>query len=96
MARERMVTRTVENAEVKVMVVEVSTQKVSTITYNVSATIGKESTLKFIQKHYDTEELKNVALIDYTVHEILYGMTEQQFISLAKVLPPRTAQTESK
>ena len=90
MARERMVTRTVEEAEVKVMTLSVSTQAVGETVYKISATIDKAKALAYIQKTYDTPELKNVVITDYTVHEILYGMPEQEFISRAKVLPPRT------
>ena len=90
MARERMVTRTVEEAEVKVMTLTVSTQAVGEAVYKISAPIDKAKALTYIQKTYDTPELKNVVITDYTVHEILYGMPEQEFISRAKVLPPRT------
>ena len=93
MARERMVTRTVDEAEVKVMTLTVSTQEVGNATYKISATIDRHKVLPYIQKNFDTAEVKNVVVTDYTVHEILYGMTEQEFISRAKILPPRTTTT---
>lgn len=90
MARERMVTRTVEEAQVKVMVVDTETTEVSTLGYNISATIPQAKALQYIQKHYDTATLKNVSIKEYTVKETLYGMSEQEFIKMAKILPPRT------
>lgn len=89
MARERMVTRTVEQATVEMLTVKVSTQEVGTVTYAVSATIPKEKVTKYIQKTYDTDDLKNVSIKSYNVTEVLYGMTEQDFIAHATVLPPR-------
>lgn len=91
MARERMVTRTVEEAEVEVMYVQVSTQEVGKTTLKISATVGQEKALNYIHKNLQTDDMKYVAIISYTVHEILYGMPEQEFIARAKILPPRTS-----
>ena len=90
MARERMVTRTVEEAEVEVMYVQVSTQQVGKTTLKISATVGQDKALAYIQKNLQTDDTKYVAITSYTVHEILYGMPEQEFIEHAKILPPRT------
>ncbi len=93
MARERMVTRTVEEAEVSVMTVNTETEEVFTRVHHVSATIGEENVLKYIQKHFDTDKEKSVMIQKYETTEILYGMSEQTFIALAKVLPPRNSAT---
>lgn len=90
MARERMVTRTVEEAEVEVMYVLISTQEVGKTTMKISATVGQDKALTYIQKNFETDDIKYVAITSYTVHEILYGMPEQEFIARAKILPPRT------
>lgn len=94
MARERMVTRTIENASVEVMSVNVKEQTIENVTLEISATIGEENALKYIQKHFDSAERKHVSIVKYTVSETLYGMTEQEFIKLAKVLPPRGTKSE--
>lgn len=95
MARERMVTRTVEEAEVEVMYVQVSTQEVGRTTLKISAIVGEDKALAYIQKNLQTDDMKYVAITLYTVHEILYGMPEQEFIAHAKILPSRTtADTE--
>ena len=89
MARERMVTRTVEEAELEVMFVNTITKEVGTTTLKISATVGQEKALAYVQKTMQTDEIKYVAITAYNIHEILYGMPEQEFISKAKVLPPR-------
>ena len=95
MARERMVTRTVSEAEVSVMTVHVETKEIYTRVHRISATIPAEVALKYIQKHFDTETDKSVMITDYTVSEILYGMPEQDFIKLARILPPRSVNAET-
>ncbi len=90
MARERMVTRTVVEAEVEVLYVLVSTQEVGKTILRITATVGQDKTLAYIQKNFQTADIKYVAITSYTVHEILYGMPEQEFIAKAKILPPRT------
>lgn len=94
MARERMVTRTVQEAQVEAITVSVSTQKVETRTYKISATIPKEKRLAYLQKNLQTDDIKIVAIVFVTINEKLYGMTEQEFISRAVILPPRTATEE--
>lgn len=89
MARERMVTRTVEEAEVEVMYVQISTQEVGKTTIKISATVGQDKALAYIQKNFQTDDMKYITINSYTVHEILYGMPEQEFISHAKILPAR-------
>ena len=90
MARERMVTRTVEEAEIEIMYVLVSTQKVGKTTLKISANVGQDKALAYIQKNLQTDDKKYVAITSYIVHENLYGMSEQEFIAHAKILPPRT------
>ena len=90
MARERMVTRTVEEAEVEAMYVNVSTQQVGKTTLKISATVGQGKALAYIQKNLQTDDMKYVAITSYNVHEYLYGMPEQEFIAHAKILPSRT------
>lgn len=90
MARERMVTRTVEEAFVTVMTVNVKTTEIGYDTFHISATIPKEKALRYIEKHFGSEDYKFVTITGYEVSETLYGMSEQDFIAFARVLPPRT------
>ena len=94
MSRERMVTRTVEEATISALIVHVAEQKTGNAVYRISATIGEENALKYIQKHFDTDSVKTVAILSYSVSQTLYGMPEADFIKLAKVLPPRNVASE--
>ena len=95
MARERMVTRTVEVTVADVMQIDVKTAEVKILTYELSGKYADtNSILKQLNK--DTpEEIKVVAVQSTDTKEVLYGMPEADFIRMAKVLPPRTS-TESK
>ena len=90
MARERMVTRTVESAKVTVMAVNLETHEVTTPVITISNTIEPKKRLKYIQENYSVTGIAIAAIINTEVVETLYGMTEREFIEKAKVLPPRT------
>lgn len=94
MARERMVTRTVELTVCKVMCLDVTTAEVQINTYELSGTYpDNDSTLKAVKKLHEMETFKCVAVQETEAKEVLYGMTEIDFIKLAKALPPRGTKT---
>ena len=80
MARKRMVTRTVEQ----------TTAQVQVRTYDIGGKYTDEDLLKKLQKLFQTDTLKLVHIESQTCKEVLLGMEEEDFIRLAKVLPPRT------
>lgn len=91
MARERMVTRTVELTIAEVMTLDTTTAKVEVIAYEVGGgLIDEKAILKAVKKLHETETFKCVAVQSVTTKEILYGMPEIEFIKYATVLPPRT------
>ena len=93
MARERMVTRTVEVTVVEVMCLDVTTAEVTVVSYDISGKFStKEDVLKSLKKVYETDTYKVVAVQSTETKEILYGMSEIDFIRMAKVLPPRGTQ----
>lgn len=94
MARVRMVTRTVEQANVKVLCVNTKTREVCDKTFAISATVPQDKVCKYLAKTAPDTEWNYVAVTDYSVTEILYGMPEDKFIALAEILPPR-AKTEA-
>lgn len=95
MARVRMVTRTVNVAEVEIMMLNINTQKVSTLLAEVGGGITEEKALmKAVKKMYEDASNKCVAITSVKQKEILYGMPEADFIRLAKVLPPRSKSDE--
>ena len=89
--RERMVTRTVASVDYVCMTVNTETRQVEDLTVNIpnGATMTDKVRLKAICEALPASNTF-VQVISETVKETLYGMTEEQFISLAKILPPRT------
>lgn len=91
MARERMVTRTVATTEYICMTVNTTTRQVEDITVSIPSgmTMTEKARKKAISDALpDTNTL--VQVTSESVKEILYGMTEDDFIKYAKILPPRT------
>lgn len=91
MARKRMVTRTVMQTTAEVMSLDVTTAEVQVRTYDIGGQYNDEELLKKLQKLFQTDTLKLVHIESQTSKEVLLGMEEEDFIRLAKVLPPRTS-----
>ena len=95
MARERMVTRTVSTTTIDVLVINIETAGVDTKSFVLGQNMVKDekTTLNNAQKMLDDETgttlWKCVAIKNIKEEETLYGMTEQDFLKYAKVLPPR-------
>ena len=94
MARKRMVTRTVMQTTAEVMTLDVTTAEVQVRPYDIGGQYNDEELLKKLQKLFQTYTLKLVHIESQTCNEVLLGMDEEDFIRLAKVLPPRTANKE--
>ena len=95
MARQRMVTRTIETREIDVMFVNVETAEVKILTLTVGQDYSKSTdTLKMLRKNYETETTKIVSVVNEKVTTKLYGMLEQDFIKYAEVLPNRVSVDE--
>lgn len=89
MARKRMVTRTIEQTTAKVMTLNVVTAEVTITPYTISGELTGDALLKALQDTHQTDTLKLVHVLESTVESVLYGMEEEEFIKLAKVLPKR-------
>lgn len=89
MARERMITRTVTQTTAEVMQVDVSTGEVSIRPYTIGGMYSDNELLTKLQKLFNTDTIKLVNIESIKVEELLLGMTEEDFIRLATVLPPR-------
>lgn len=89
MARKRMVTRTIEQTTAKVMTLNVVTAEVTITPYTISGELIGDALLKALQDTYQTDTMKLVHVLESTVESVLYGMEEEEFIKLAKVLPKR-------
>ena len=86
-----MVTRTITTTVYTCMVVDVTSKKVENIEVSISSadTMNAKTLDKEIRKALPDGKLF-VQAIDSKQVETLYGMSEQDFIRLAKILPPRT------
>lgn len=91
MARQRMVTRTVEVNKYSVMTLNTDSAEVRVIDYTVGAIDKNTDALKILKKAYETDSLKLCAITAHTCETLLYGMPEEDFIAHAKILPPRAA-----
>lgn len=88
--RERMITRTIKETNVKVMCVDVITADVTVMEYTLVGEFHKkEDIMKTLKKEKETDEFKLVNIQTVETVEKLYGMAEADFIKLAKELPPR-------
>lgn len=90
MARERMVTRTVLSTKVTVLCLNTETAEPFNETVILSGTFkDNKAILKAAKKLLETEVVSVAKVVDVIIEEALYGMTEQEFIQSAKILPPR-------
>lgn len=95
MARVRMITRTVVSTMFSVMVVNQSNMQVESIEVSVPSadTMTDVKQIDAVKSNLPDGYLY-VQITGKREEETLYGMTEEEFIRLAKVLPPRGSKTE--
>lgn len=90
MAREAKVTRTIQTTTVNVLCLNIEKSEPFEQTLTLSGVFKDDKTiLKHVEKLINNETVKAVHITSATVNETLYGMSEQRFIELAEVLPPR-------
>lgn len=96
MARIPMVTRTIQTTKANVLCLNIvegepfNKEVVLPRTYK-----DEKSMMKVVENIINTDEVKAVHIVQSTVEETLYGMTEQEFINNAKILPPRNGAVEA-
>lgn len=101
MARIPMVTRTITATKVNALCINIDTAEPFNKTLILSGTYKDEKSMlkaatsvienETIEGLLDTNDrVKVVHIVESEEIETLYGMTEQEFIQRAKVLPPRT------
>lgn len=96
MARAPMVTRTIVATKANVMCLDVQAGEPCNKVVTVPRTYkGDEALMKKVRSLLETETLKAVHIVDKEEVKTLYGMTEQDFIQYAKVLPPRNVATDN-
>ena len=90
MARVPMVTRTITTTKATVMCLDVTKGEPFTEVFPLPRTYKDDKALlKQVIKMYETDTVKPVHIVSVEEVETLYGMTEQEFIEQAKILPPR-------
>lgn len=94
MAKKPMVTRTITFTKVTALVINPSTREASEKDFKVSRTYRNDVQLMAALEAFNTADCRIVSVIASEVITELYGMTEDDFIAAAKVLPPRTAQED--
>lgn len=95
MARVPMVTRTIVTTKANVMCLNVENAEPFNQVVTVPRTYkDDEALLKAVKKVAETENVKCVHIVDSEHVETLYGMTEQEFIERAAVLPPRNKEEQ--
>lgn len=92
MARTPMVTRTIQTTRANVLCLNIVEGEPFNKVVTLPRTYKDENAmLKVISKMVDNDEVKAVHVVASYVEETLYGMSEQRFIDLAQVMPPRNA-----
>lgn len=95
MARAPMVTRTIITTKANVLCLNIEQGEPFNKIVEVPRTYkSDDELLKKVKSVAETETEKCVHIVDKQEIETLYGMSEQDFIEHASVLPPRTGKTE--
>ena len=94
MARERMVTRTIEVREVEALCFDTEKMTPEKAIIPITGKPDETKLEKIVRDAIETDTFKLVKIVNVKLSEVLYGMPESEFIKLAKVLPPRVATTE--
>lgn len=91
MAREKMITRTIVETTARVMCLDVKSAEISINDYKIGGEWTNESALlEKLQAIYNTDTFKLVHIDSVSKEEVLLGMSVEDFMRYAKVLPPRT------
>ena len=90
MAKARTVTRTVVYTDATVLALNTETAEPYNSTISLSGTFKDDKALlKACKKALESDTVSVAKVVDVQVREKLFGMTEQEFMSHAKELPPR-------
>ena len=95
MARVPSVTRTIQTTKANVLCIDLATETPFTQSVILPRIYKDErSMLKKIKPMLENETVKVVHVQNFTVESTLYGMTEEDFIKAAEIMPPRKANEE--
>lgn len=92
MARIPKVTRTIQTTHCSVLCMDLEKREPCNIDVVLPRTYKDEQDmLKAVKKHHQTNNIIPVQIVAHMVQETLYGMSEQDFIAHATILPPRNS-----
>ena len=92
MARQPQVTRTIQTTKANVLCIDLVNEQPFTQEVVLPRTYKDEkSMLKKIKPIVENDNIKVVHVQNFTVESTLYGMTEEEFILAAHILPAGTA-----
>lgn len=95
MARQPIVSRTIQTTKANVLCIDVQNEQPFTKEVILPRTYKDErSMLKRIKPMVESDTIKVVHVQNYVVESTLYGMTEEEFIHYAQILPPRKTNEE--
>lgn len=86
MARERMVTRTIESWNVEALVAYPKAMQMATARFYIPGHIKQNNFLKYLQANYNNDEQSIISVTASYLESTVYGMPESEFIHLAKIL----------
>ena len=96
MARAPQVTRTIQTTHANVLCMDIENREPCNKHVILPRTYKDENAiLKAVKKVIESETIKPVQIVSYKVQETLYGMSEQDFIAHASILPPRKDYTNN-
>lgn len=96
MARVPQVTRTIQTTHCTVLCMDIENREPCNRDVVLHRTYKDDSDmLKAVKKAIETDTLKPVQIVSSMVQETLYGMSEQEFIAHASILPPRKDYTNN-
>lgn len=92
MARQPQVTRTIQTTKCNVLCIDLANEQPFTQEVILPRTYKDErSMMKKIKPIVENDNVKAIHVQNFTVESTLYGMTEEEFISVAQILPARTS-----
>lgn len=96
MARAPQVTRTIQTTHASVLCMDIENREPCNKDVILPRTYKDDKALlKAVKKAIETDTLKAVQVVSSNVQETLYGMSEQDFIAHATILPPRKDYTNN-
>lgn len=94
--RKPMVTRTIQTTEATVLCIDIINSEPFNKTVTLPRTYKDEKSLmKKVASVIDNDTVKAVHVVATEIHETLYGMSEDDFIATAEILPPRKSADSS-